>query len=112
MEQGHSVSPHKVLRDLVQKVLYGRWGIIFLLAYSLEECSSWGINDQIKAQKWRSFTNAIDLKILHLNLICNQESICNRRQSPDKSTELWKYLYLKLILKRFEGCVIFSLNLR
>ena len=58
-------------------------------------------------QGWVSLTNAFfsNVKTVY------HEGIYSLRESPDQSTELWKYLYLKLIDKRFQCCVMCSLTL-
>ena len=55
-------------------------------------------------QGQRSFTNSFssNLNTVNLKIFANHEVIYTWRQNPDYSTELWKYLYLKLIFKRFQ----------
>ena len=51
-----------------------------------------------------SFTNTFSsyLKTVNLKIFANHKGIYTWRQSSDRSTELWKYLFLKLIIRSFQ----------
>ena len=76
MEQGHSVSPHKVWKDLFLKAFHGRWGTI------LGGQLYWGTvlhgGSMIRScQGQGSFTNAFssNLKTVNLKMFADHEGI-------------------------------------
>ena len=50
LKQGHSVSPHKVWRDLFLKTFHGSWGTILVGGNLLGDCSTGRVNDQIMSR--------------------------------------------------------------
>ena len=71
VEQGHSVSPHKVWRDLFLTAVHGRWWTNFL-AVLLGDCSTW-VNDCIMPSE-EEFQES-SLKTVNLKIFTNRERI-------------------------------------
>ena len=99
VEQGHNV-PNKVRRDFFLKAFHCRWGIIYW-----GRCSKWRINVR-SCHGWGSFTNIFFNN--HFSFFQSWRYIHLKVKPWPK---LGKYLYLKLILRGFKGCVMPNLTL-
>ena len=110
MEQGRSVPTHKAWR----KAFHGRWETNWFWK------TYWGtvLHDRLMIRPWQeqgSFTNAFSsyLKTVNLKTCHSWRDIHLKINilSPDQSTELWKYLFLKLIVKSFQRLCHVQLDL-
>ena len=69
----------------------------------LWDCSKWKVNDQIMVRAGEFHRcNSSNLKTVNLEIFAKHERIYTWRYSPDQSIKLWKDLFFRLILKRFQ----------